>query len=432
MEQGVVKNNKQVIKAWAFFDWANSVYALVISTAVFPIYYTTVSTPVINVMGTDYQNSSLYSFTVSASYIIIALLSPLLSGIADSAGRRLFFLKIFTAFGAVSCMLLYTFADSNDAWAGLLFFALATIGFSGSIVFYDSFLPIIASEDQYDKVSAKGYAYGYIGSVILLLFILWMVQNPSTFGFPEDSTLPSRVGFVLVGVWWLSFAQYTFRKMPKDYKSKVTSNMITEGYIEVRKVFFQALKMKNLKRYLLSFFFAMAGVQTVVYLATVFAQKELNMETGELILTILLIQLVGILGAFLFSSLSKKIGNRNALLIQIAIWMLICISAYYCQNKYQFYVIAGVVGMVMGGIQALARASFSKLIPKETNDYTSYFSLYDVTYKCSIVFGTFSYGLVELMTNSMRFSAIALATYFFISFLVMMTVSFANKDIEVH
>jgi MFS transporter, UMF1 family len=434
MKQTVIKNDKRTIRAWAFFDWANSVYALVISTAVFPIYYTTVSSETIDLMGKSYQSSSLYSFTVSASYIIIAAVSPLLSGIADHAGRRLLFLKIFTAFGALACTLLYTFADSTDIWFGLLFFGLATIGFAGSLVFYDSFLPIIATEDQYDKISATGYSYGYVGSVILLLFILFMVQKPETFGFAPDSTLPSRVGFVLVGLWWLGFAQYTFRNMPKDQPTEdahkfslLNKGVISEGYLEVKKVFWEAMASTNMKKYLISFFFAMAGVQTVVYLATVFAKKELGMETSELILTILLIQLVGIVGALLFSRVSRHIGNRNSMMIQIFIWFLICLAAYFCQNKYQFFGIAAVVGMVMGGIQALARASYSKLIPETTQDYTSYFSLYDVTYKLSIVFGTFSYGLVELMTNSMRYSALALATYFFLSFVFMYMVVFPKR-----
>jgi MFS transporter, UMF1 family len=429
MEEAIIKNDKKTIRAWAFFDWANSVYALVISTAIFPIYFTSVSDEVVKLFGTEINNGSLYTFTVTISYIIIAALSPLLSGIADSAGRRLFFLRFFTTIGAISCMSMYFFIESTDVWIGLTSFAFATIGFAGSLVFYDSYLPIIVSEDQYDRISARGYTYGYIGSMIVLLFILFMNEKPEVFGM-EKGTLPSRIGFVLVGVWWLGFAQYTFQRMPKDLKTPIDYSSFNRGYKEVKKVFDEALSFVNLKKFLFSFFFFMAGVQTVVYVATVFADKELKMSTAEMILTILLIQILGIIGAILFSRVSEKYGNRPALLVQIVVWFFVCIAAYLCTNKYQFYGIAAAVGMVMGGIQALARASYSKLIPTTTQDYTSYFSLYDVVYKVAIVVGTFLFGFVNQLTNSMRYSALTLALLFLLGFIFLWTVRFPGQGEE--
>ncbi|HMP30574.1 MAG TPA: MFS transporter, partial [Saprospiraceae bacterium] len=293
--------------------------------------------------------------------------------------------------------------------------------------FYDSYLPIIATEDQYDRISARGYTYGYVGSVLLLLFILFMIEQPQFFGM-EKSTLQSRIGFVLVGLWWLTFAQYTFRRMPKDLKLPINDTMFKRGYSEVKKVFDEALAFRDLKRFLFSFFCFMAGVQTVVYVATVFADTELNMSTGELIMTVMLIQLLGIAGAILFSRVSEKYGNRNALLIQIVVWFFVCIAAYFCQDKYQFYGIAAAVGMVMGGIQALARASYSKLIPTSTKDFTSYFSLYDVVYKVAIVIGTFLFGFVNQLTDSMRYSALTLALLFFFGFVFLWSVRFPNQE----
>lgn len=412
MSSTIIKNDKKVIRAWAVFDWANSVYPLVISTAVFPIYFASVLPEKVDIMNVSYSSSSLYTFSVTLAYILIACLSPLLSGIADSSGKRLFFLRLFSTIGAFACAGLFFFGGSEDLWQGVSFFLIATIGFAGSIVFYDSFLPLIATKDQYDRISARGYTYGYIGSVICLVVILAMIQMPEFFGMEPGTTLPSRIGFVLVGAWWLVFSQYTFVNMPKDKDTKITKSMLSQGYEEVSKVFKRAVKMPNILSYLLSFFFVNAGVQTVIYLASLFAKKEIGMETGELILTILLIQLVGIVGAILFSRVSKSLGNRNALIIQMAIWAFLCCMAYLCANKYQFYAIACGVGMVMGGIQALARSSYSKLIPADTEDVTSFFSLYDVTFKASVVFGTFLYGLVDHITNSMRLSALVLGLCF--------------------
>ena len=426
----IIKNDKKTIRAWALFDWANSSYALVISTAVFPIYYTAVTEDTVRFFNLDVNTNTIYSFAITLSYIVIAMLSPLLSGIADFSGRRLFFLKMFTLIGSLACIGMFFFKSSTDVWVGTTAFIVATIGFAGSLVFYDSFLPIIATEDQFDKVSAKGFSYGYVGSVILLIFILMMIQKPEWFGM-EGSSLPTRIGFVLVGVWWLVFSQITFRNMPKDQKSKFSKGVLAHGYSEIKQVFAEAKQMASLKAFLISFFLYSAGVQTVIYVATLFSEQELGMESGELIMTVLIIQLVGILGAWFFARLSGKIGNKYALLIQIFIWMLVCIGAFFCHSKMFFFGLAASVGMVMGGIQALSRASYSKLLPEDEDDVTSFFSLYDVVYKSAIVAGTFLFGLVNLLTGNMRYSVLVLVIIFVLGGLAMLRVNFTEK-IYVH
>lgn len=424
MSDNFEKNDKEIIRSWAFFDWANSVYPLVISTAIFPVYYSKSTPDFINIFGNYINNSSVYSYSVSLSYIILAILSPFLCGMADYSGKRLSFMKTFTFFGSIACICLFFFKGEATMWLGTLFFMLATIGFSASTVFYDSFLPIIATEDQYDFVSAKGYSYGYVGSVIVLMLILFMIQKPEVFGI-TDKSLGPRIGFVLVGVWWLGFAQIPFNGLPKDSPVPIKMSIIGNGYREIKRVFFIAIKLRNLKAFLLSFFFYSAGVQTVIYVASIFASKELGMETSELILVILIIQLVGIIGAMLFAKISAKIGNRSALLIQLIIWALICVAAYFCNTKLMFYAIAFSVGMVMGGIQALSRASYSKLIPKESSDdVTSFFGLYDVIYKVAIVMGTLLFGLVNQLMGSMRGSVLVLVVLFVIGFIAMLRVNF--------
>jgi MFS transporter, UMF1 family len=411
-------NDKKVMRAWAMFDWANSAYALVIATAIFPVYFIKATPDYIHILGNEYSNSAIFSFSVSFSYIIIALLSPLLAGIADNSGRRKFFMIFFTTLGAVSCMAMFFFSGNSPMAFGVLTFVFATIGFAGSLVFYDSYLPLIASEDQYDRLSAKGYAYGYVGSVLLLIFILFMIQMPEIFGI-SDTALPARIGFALVGIWWIGFAQYSFRYLPKDTVTKQGFRVLMSGYKEIRQVVKEARKMGDLKKFLAAFFFYSAGLQSVIYLATIFAESELTMESGELILVVLIIQLIAVAGAWIFAIVSEKIGNKRALLVQIAIWVLICLGAYYTQSKMSFYSLAAAVGLVLGGIQALSRASYSKLLRKDEDDVTSYFSLYDVVYKVSIVSGTFIFGIVVQITGNMRYSVLALGLLFIIGFILM-------------
>jgi len=415
------KNDRRVINGWALFDWANSAYSLVISTAVFPIYFIANTPDWIPVGGWQVSNSSLYSFAVSFAYIIIALFSPLLSGIADYSGRRKFFLKLFTLIGSLSCIGLYFFTGAPSLWVGVSAFVLATLGFAGSLVFYDSYLPEIATEDQMDKVSARGYAFGYVGSVLLLIFILVMINQPSAFGF-SDTAAPVRVGFALVGLWWLGFAQITFRLLPKDASGIFSRDILWRGFREVRKVFFVVIRRRSLTLFLGGFFFMSAGVQTVIYLASTFAEKELHFEASELIMIILLLQIVAIAGAYLFALLSGRIGNKWGLLTAITIWALICLAAYFIQDKVQFYFLAAAVGMVLGGVQSLARSSYGKMIRRYENDLTSFYSFYDVVYKTSIVMGTFVFGAVNQITGGMRPSILTLAIFFIIAFLLFFPV----------
>ena len=412
-----VMNDKKIINAWALFDWANSAYALVISTAIFPIYFIAYTPETIQLWGFTFTNAALYSFAVTFSYLIIASLSPILSGIADYSGRRKFFLNIFTLVGSVSCMILFAFREESQFWLATVAFIMATVGFSGSLVFYDSYLPIIVTEDKYNKVSAKGYTLGYIGSVLLLISILIMGYKPEIFGM-SDSQNAYRVGFLLVGIWWIVFEQYTFFYLPKDQRKKITGQIVSKGFNELRTAFLSVRKNSNIKKFLSSYFFYSAGVQTVIYLATVFASKELGFESTELIIIVLLLQLVAIVGAHLFSKVGYMLGNQKSILIMLGIWIAICLGAYFTTTKTFFYFLAIMVGMVMGGIQSLSRASYSSLIP-EKKDTTSYFSLMDVIYKLAIVTGTFLFGLAENITGSMRNSVLVLAVLFVIGMIFM-------------
>ena len=417
----MILNDRKTIRGWAFFDWANSAYYLVISTTIFPLYYSHYSSEEISIAGMEISNASLYSFSVSAAYILIAILSPVLSGVADYSGRRMLFLKFFTLLGASGCFALFFFHSPETMWIGITAFIIGTIGAAGGLVFYDSYLPLIASEDQYDRVSAKGYAYGYFGSVILLIVCLALIQKPELAGI-TDPSLPSRISFILVGIWWIGFSQITFRRLPKDQPTAGGVDWLKRGWNELLSVWHNIKHDKHLIRFLLSYFFYIAGVHTVIYLASLFAGQELGFQDTELIITILLLQLLAIPGALLFARVSNWKGNKFSISVQLVIWVIICAGAYATTEKWQFFALAGLVGMVLGGIQSLSRSTYAKLLEERTGDLTSFFSFYDIISKIGIVSGTLIFGLVNSITGSMRNSVLFLIVLFILGFAVLSTV----------
>ena len=423
------KGDKKLINAWAFYDWANSVYSLVISTAVFPIYYSSITEAFANIegkisfLGTEWNPTALYNYTLALAFLIVAFISPILSGIADYTGNKLKFLKGFCLLGSLSVMSLFFFDGESTLWVGIVFTILASIGFWGSIVFYNAYLPEIAFPEQQDKVSAKGFMLGYIGSILLLLLSLVMVNKPELFGIP-NAALASRITFVLVGIWWIGFAQITYRRLPNNvYGRKPSKDFIWKGLHELKIVAKELKQHSELKFFLSAFFMYSVGVQTIILMAGIFGSKELGLPTLDLIAVILLVQIVGIAGAFLFSRLSHKIGNLSTLKITVSIWAIVCLIAFLLDKSqqnvnYYFYGLGALIGLVMGAIQSLSRSTYSKLLP-ETKDHATYFSFYDVTEKIAIVFGMLVFGLLISITGSMQWSVLFLAVFFLISFVLL-------------
>lgn len=428
------KNQKKVLRAWTMYDWANSVHNLVIITAIFPMYFIATTSvkdadgkvinDVVNFFGFQVRNSVLYSYTISAASLLLVLLNPILTPLADSSGRRKFFMKLFCYLGAASCAYFYFFTRDNVSWV-VVAFGLSIVGWGGSIVFYNSFLPEIATEDRFDNLSARGFMMGYVGSVLLLIFNLLMIMKPEFVGLTQadsDSGFTARVSFLTVGIWWAVFAQVPFYYLPKDQVKPLAGKWLSSSFHELGKVLKDVRKNKLLTRFLLAFLFFDMGVMTVIYVATPFADKELHIEKSGLILTLLLIQLIAIPGSFLASWLSGKFGNTKALLIEIFIWTFIPLAAYFTTSQNEFYVIAAVVGLVMGGIQSLSRSTYAKLIPEDTEDTASYFGFYDIVEKIAITIGTFLFGFVEYMTGSMRNSVLVILVFFIIGFLLLMRI----------
>ena len=430
------KGSKKLLNAWAIYDWANSVYPLVISTAIFPIYYGIITDDYINFLGISFKNTALISYVTAFAFIILVFLSPLLSGIADYTGGKKFFMKLFCYSGSASCILLYWF-EIDNLDLSLLYYFIALIGFWASLVFYNSYLPEIAFPEQQDKISAKGYAMGYFGSVILLLVNLIMINFPDLFGITDSNgvvaeIMAMKISFVMVGFWWFLFSQYTFYYLPgKKYYNQIkyqsgseikSRNVIFSGFVELKSVWDELKTNYTLKVFLLSFFIYSIALQTVILVATYFGEAEIQWGEGEktfgLILSILLIQLVAMAGALISAIISDKLGNFKTLICLNFIWALICLFGYYVETSLEFYFAAGLVGLVMGGIQALSRSTFSKLIPK-TNNNTSYFSFYDVSQKLSIVIGMTLFATIDQITGSMRNSILLFMIFFIIGAVIL-------------
>ncbi len=411
-------NNRRTINAWAFFDWANSAFALVITVAIFPTYFTEVTAAEIKFLGIEMSNNSLYAYSISAAYVLIAILSPILSGIADYGGKKMVFMRFFTILGSVACISLFWFRDTSQVYIGVLGFVLGMVGFAGGQVFYNSYLPQIASEDQYDRVSARGFTFGYVGSVLLLITNLVIIQKPEWFGLQDAGTLSVRISFIMVGLWWIGFAIIPFRRLPRDVRER-NKGLISRGFQELVKVWKFIQYQKFMKIFLASFFFYNAGVQTILYLASLFAKQELNFATSELIIVVLILQIVAIGGAYLFAKLSDAKGNKLSIMVMLVIWIVICFLAYMVTGKLDFYALAAGVGVVMGGIQSLSRSTYAKLLPEDLEDTASFFSFYEVVDKVAIIFGTFVFGLVTNMTGNMRTSVLILGVFFLIGLVIL-------------
>lgn len=431
------KGTKKLLNAWAFYDWANSVYSLVIASAIFPIYYAALfkikGITYIDVFGSNIKNTALISFVTAAAFLVVAFISPLLSGVADFVGNKKSFMKFFCYLGGLSCIGLYWF-DLDSIYLSLTFYFFGLIGFWGSLVFYNSYLPDVAHNEQQDRISAKGYSLGYIGSVILLIINLAMVMGAED----ENKIQMMKYSFVMVGVWWIGFAQYSFYFLPKGNKNgeKVSKEVLFNGFRELKKVWNQLGDNRSLKRYLVAFFVYSMAVQTVMLVATYFGEQEIAWEddsqkTTGLIISILVIQLIAVLGAILTSRASEKFGNIPALIVINVIWVAICIVAYFIHLPIHFYITAAFVGLVMGGIQSLSRSTYSKLIPKETKDTTSFFSFYDVAEKIGIVIGMALYGFIDQITGSMRNSIVFLALFFILGVLLLFRVP-KTKSISIN
>ena len=428
--------SKKVVNGWSMYDWASSSYNLVITSTIFPTYFesiavddATISKTTVTFLGRQFENSALYNYAIAVAMFIVAIMSPILSSIADYKGNKKKFLSFYFTLGSIACTSMYFF-QKDTLWLGIAGIIIACIGFWGAQVFYNSFLPEIASIEDRDRISAKGFIYGYIGSVLLQLicFVFVMVKP---FGIDEGQG--AQISFLLVGIWWWCFARFALSRLPNPVPAGGGDqhNILTKGYKELSKVWTQVKQLPRLKRYLLSFFFYNMGVQTVMLVAAIYGKGELQIPTTNLIIAILIIQLIAIPGAYAISWLSSRIGNIKTLMVLVVLWIILCIAAYYVPKGgiYEFYGLGAFVGFIMGGVQSLSRSTYAKLMP-ETKDTVSFFSFYDVTEKLAAVVGIVTFGYLTDLSGSQRNSVLALATFFVIGFLLLVYTNAAKEKKE--
>jgi UMF1 family MFS transporter len=430
-------NNPKTLNAWAFYDWANSVHSLTITSAIFPIYFPSAAitlgsvTPgMISILGFELSNTVVFSYTISVAFLALTILMPFLSGIADYTGAKKSFMRFFCYLGSFSCIALYFFSKGHY-YIGTLGFLFSIIGWGGSMVFYNSFLPEIATPDRFDRLSAKGFTLGYIGSVLLLIQNLTMLLKPEWYG-GIGGEMAARISFLTVGLWWLLFAQIPLHYLPDSIaKEKEHKQWWLRGFKELQKVFKEVMLNKDIKLFLVSFFLFNMGAQTVMYLGALFGSQELHLPEDALIITILLIQLVAIPGAYFCARLSGWVGNIKALGLIVFVWIFVCAYAYTVTSQFNFYLLATAIGFVMGGIQSNSRATYAKLCPKGEKDTASYFSFYDVCDRMSTVIGTFMFGLIIQLTGNMRFSILVLTFVFGASLLFLRPLLRSTKAIAI-
>lgn len=435
--------SKKVVNAWAMYDWANSSYNLVITSTIFPAYFEAVavdnaliSKTSVTFLGRQFENTALYNYALAFAMLVVAIISPLLSSIADYRGNKKNFMNFFLTLGSIACVSMFFF-DRDSLPLGIGAMIIACIGFWASLVFYNSFLPEIAAPQDRDRISAKGFAFGYIGSVLLQVICFVFVFMPGLVGGYDDpvkgtSNIQFQVCFLLVGLWWWSFGQYSLKRLPNPVPAgtgDVKQKSLSKGYDELKKVWRQLKQLPGLKRFLAAFFFFIMGVQTVMLIAALYGKSELEIPTTNLIISILIIQLIAIPGAFIISWISSRIGNLKTLMGLVVLWILLCLVGYTLPKHgiYEFYGLAVAVGFVMGGTQSLSRSTYSKLMP-ETKDTASFFSFYDVTEKIAAVLGIFSFGLITELTGSQRGSVLALASFFIIGLFLLFYANALKKD----
>lgn len=372
------------LRAWAMYDWAVSAMQTTISTAVFPIYFLQVAAA----GRTDAEGTQLLGYANTVAAVLIAVLAPILGAIADYKAAKKRFLVGFMLLGVTATAMMFLIQHGQVLLASVLF-VLSMAGATGSMTFYESLLPHIASEDEMDRVSTAGYALGYVGGGLLLALNLAWISNPGAFGLPfgenltrAQATLPSRLAFVSVGVWWLLFSIPVLRRVPEPPRAleadeSPAGSAIFVAFTRLGETLRELRRFKQAALAMVAFTIYNDGIQTIVKMATAFG-NELHIERKDLISAILLVQFIGIPCAFAFGSLASKLGAKRSIFLGLLVYTGICIYAYTIQTTREFYVLACLVGLVQGGTQALSRSLFANMIPKhKSGEFFGFYSVFE-------------------------------------------------------
>jgi len=407
--------NKKQVYSWVMYDWANSAFATTVLAAVLPIFYSDVAAKGLsNNLATSY-----WGYTQAIAMLIIAFLSPVLGAMADYSDSKRSFLKFFALLGIAGTGLLY-FVNEGDYLVASLFFIFGSIGFSGSNIFYDSYLPIITDKKKIDYISSLGYAAGYLGGGLLLLINMMMILKPNLFGI-SSSLLATKLTFVTVAIWWLVFSIPAFKYLPQR-EDKINIKIIENakiGFKRIGKTFRNIQKYKELFKFLIAFWIYNDGIGTIIRMATIYG-REVGIGQSDLIGALLLTQFIGIPFSLVFGKLGERIGTKKAIYISLMIYLIITIRGYFLDSAMDFWILAGMVGLVQGGAQALSRSLYGSMIPE--NKSAEFYGFFGVSSKFAAITGPFVFALVGQLTGSSRLGIISVASFFILGILVLSTV----------
>ena len=414
---------RRELRAWALYDWANSAWVLTVQTAIFPYYFQEVAAAGLP----ETVAIQRYTWTTSIALAAIAIAAPVLGAAADYLGARKRMLGTFLALGVVATACLF-FVQRGEWLLAAVLFGAANIGAQGAFVFYDSLLPHVAGDDEVDRVSTAGYAVGYFGSALLLALQIAWIFSPGTFGLPSgddlspaESTLPVRLAFVSVAVWWAAFSIPLFRRVPEPPR-RIESDEgprqqpVRVALVRLSETFRRLRSYRQAFLMLVAFLVYNDGIGTIIRMAEIYG-AALGLDRNALIGAIFLAQLVGIPFTFLFAALAGRIGTKRSILLGLGVYAAVTVYAFFLDSAREFYAMAFVVGMVQGGCQALSRSLFASLVPRHMTG--EFFGFYGVLDKFAAVTGPALFGVGVALTGSVRSGVLSVLVYFVIGALLL-------------
>jgi UMF1 family MFS transporter len=416
-------NRKKAIRAWTLYDWGNSAFATTIMAAIYPVYYTSVAAA-----GLPPNIATAYwGFTTAIGALIAAVISPVLGAVADFRGSKKRFLTIFMLIGVTATALLYI-VRTGDWFLGSLFFIFGNVGFAGSLVYYDALLPHVASQDNMDQISSRGYAMGYIGGGILLAINVGMILVIPGF-FPEEhaetiTALMTRLSFITVAVWWFIFTLPLLKNVSEPVRRILPGEAgfkpLKASFSRLRHTFKEIRNYRDLSLFLLSFWVYANGIGTIITMAVAYG-NEIGIEQESLIGTLLMVQFLAAPFSMLFGWLAKKIGTKPAIYLSLGVYTLIAIAGYFLQHEWQFWALGAAVATVQGGSQALSRSLMGKMMPKSKS--AEFFGFFSVFEKFANIAGPFLFGLVSTIMGESRLSIVSLVIFFLLGIIILTRVN---------
>ena len=397
----------RVINAWAMYDWANSAFAVVILTAVFPVYYRALA---INAGRAPEDATAYWAYTTSLSLLVVALIGPVLGAMADIVGGKTRFLGAALLLGVLGSTTL-AFLGEDTFILGSVLFAIANLGFAGGNIFYEALLPHIARPYDFDRVSARGYAFGYLGGGLFLLFSLISILRPAWFWLP-DREFAVRASFVGVAVWWLVFSIPLFRHIEDPRRASrppISVRVITAGFQRLLGTLGQIHRYRQLALFLLAFWIYNDGISTIIKLAAAFGD-EIGLDHNQMLIALILTQFIGFPSSIGFGALAQSLGSKLSIFFGLGVYTLVSIAAFFMTSAVHFYILAVVVGLVQGGTQALSRSLFAMMVPKTRS--SEFFGFFSTGEKVAGIIGPAIFGLMGQLTGSSRWGMISVTLLF--------------------